>query len=199
MRTHLGKSSLWIHLHVFNPLAWFTGPQAAKWKLRPILASPKTASTIFLWFWCIRAHRRKDIWVWAWGREESTLRDRYREIQRVICPSPRLWEPGIIVCMTGRQPPLGVIYMRPPLLAISTQGTEESAASQPASQPDNDESSQDSPVTLPWKAREIMCQRLYVELWGVDVWATRARVYDTNNAYLCCGYAWGGGADVAWR
>lgn len=41
--------------------------------------------------------------------------------------------------------------------------------SQPASQPDNDESSQDSPVTLPWKAREIMCQRLYVELWGVDV------------------------------
>lgn len=43
------------------------------------------------------------------------------------------------------------------------------SASQPAIQPDNDESSQDSPVTLPWKAREIMCQRLYVELWRVDV------------------------------
>lgn len=70
-----------------------------------------------------------------WGRRRlgRRWRDRYREIQRVISPSPHLWEPGIIVCMTGPQPPVGVIYMKPSLLAISTQGTNETAASQPAS------------------------------------------------------------------
>lgn len=79
-----------------------------------------------------KGHMSANVWGRRWlGRR---WRDRYREIQRVICPSPHLWEPGIIVCMTGPQPPVGVIYMKPSLLAISTQGTNETAASQPDSQ-----------------------------------------------------------------
>lgn len=97
------------------------------------------------------------------GRGE--LRDRYGEIQKVICPSSSLREQGIMVFMTGRQRPLGPIYMRPSLLAISTQGQMRlQPARQPAGQADYDESSQDSPVTLLLKAAGIMHQRLYMEL-----------------------------------
>lgn len=93
-----------------------------------------------------------------------------------------------MVCMTGRQPPLGVIYMRPSLLAISTQGQMRlQPASQPAGQPDYDESSQDSPVTPALKATEIMHQWLYVELCAlrwVRTYELRAR--EVEIMYGCC-------------
>lgn len=56
------------------------------------------------------------------------------EVEGLFVPLPLLREPGIMVCMTGRSPPSGVIYMRPSLLAISTQGQMRAAASQPDSQ-----------------------------------------------------------------
>lgn len=58
-------------------------------------------------------------------------------------------------------------------------------SSQAAGQPDYDESDQDSPVTFALKAREIMHQRLYVELCAARCVAVRAvRVWGRNNVWL---------------
>lgn len=180
LRTHLGnlspapnlpRSSVFMSLtHYFDSLPLEQASESSGQHLSLLWLCPLYPFCVALYGLLKRGRRNMEVCmcrcVCAEKEDKASwvgrgLRDRYGEIQKVICPSSSLRELGIIVFMTGRQRPLGPIYMRPSLLAISTQGQ---MRLQPAGQADYDESIQNSPVTLVLKAGEIMHHRWYVEL-----------------------------------
>lgn len=139
--------------------------ESSGWYLSLLRLCPLDSCGWVLYSALEKGHMRANAWGGGGGGgwQGRRWRDRYREIQKgylSLSPSQRAKNHSV----HDRSPTPGGGDLYETLFIGNFNPGDRWDCSQPAGQPDNDESSQDSPVTLPWKAREIMYQRLYVEL-----------------------------------